>query len=260
MTRFNDKKDKFSPLTADEWLDLLSNKYRRKIIQLCSVRPCYPQEISRLLKLTPRAVIKHLKELEDKNLVLTRDQDRPEGGRKIKYYYVPFKPRFDFNLSNKDLVDIEIIDESEKSVPPPHSRKKLLLREQFSEEEILLIKNNFKEIISNEQAKNEAFIKYKKLVRNQERFLRNFERKFDSDKRILIKIIKFLFDRYGFHKSFTHKDLETGLGIDIEAVDEIITLLTKDLNVISKSGEISDSSLPKFKLNMVENKHKFDYG
>lgn len=104
-------------LNADDWLDILSNKYRRRILRLCSMRPCYPQEISKLLNLTPAAVSKHLQELEKRNLVVRREEVRSEGGRNIQYYYAPFRPRFNFNMASNDLIDIEITDESENSVP-----------------------------------------------------------------------------------------------------------------------------------------------
>ena len=43
----------------EDFLNLLGNKHRRRIIQLCSIRPLYPQKIAEILGITVPAVIKH---------------------------------------------------------------------------------------------------------------------------------------------------------------------------------------------------------
>lgn len=68
-----------------------------------------------------------------------------------------------------------------------------------------------------------------------------------------------MFDRYGFRSSFTHKDLMEGLGIDLESVEEIIQILSSDLQIISKLSSESESTLPEWKLNSFEGIEKHDY-
>jgi predicted transcriptional regulator len=245
-------------LNADEWLDVLSNKHRRKILRLCSIRPCYPQEISRLLDLTPTAVIKHLQELEKNNLIVKREETRSEGGRPIQYYHVPFRPRFNFNLASKDLIDIEIVDETDKSVPETHSRNKLLDRESFKDE-IGSIKSNYKILINHEKEKIEAFRKLRKLQHEQERFFKTIQSKNSSQQQILFKIIRFLIDRFGFDKTFSHQDIMDGLGIDLDSAEEIIQILSIDLDIISKTSSKTESSLPLWIINPIENIPKLDY-
>lgn len=248
-----------APLNADDWLNLLSNKHRRKIIQLCAIRPCYPQEISRLLNLTPRAVMKHLNELEDKKIVKIKDRPRPEGGRNIKYYFVPFNPKFEFNLSNKDLVDIELVDVSDENIPVTEPRQKLVSRENLTELEINLFKDKLRIILLNEIDKKEAFRKYKTIERAQERVMRELESNIGPEKRVLVKIIRFLIERFGFSNSFSYKDLIDGLGVDISTVEEIITILSEDFNLISKSDPQTTSKLPNWKINEIYKKSDMDF-
>ena len=246
-------------LNADDWLDILSNKYRRRILRLCSMRPCYPQEISKLLNLTPTAVIKHLQELEKRNLVVKREEVRSEGGRNIQYYYVPFRPRFNFNLASNDLVDIEITDESDKNVPETHSRDKLLIRDNFNENQITSFRENYKILVQHEKEKIEAFNRLRQAQFEEEHFFRNIQGKNSSQGRLLFRIIRFLLDRYGFNNPFTHKDLMEGLGINLESVEEIIQLLANELKIISENKSDTESTLPKWNLISIEQKNKHDY-
>ena len=114
-------------------------------------------------------------------------------------------------------------------------------------------------LIINQKDKDEAFIKYKSLERKQERFLRHLEKKLNPEKRILIKIIKFLIDRYGFDDSFSYQDLIDGLGIDLETAEEIIAILHNDLKIISKFSSDTDTKLPTFILNKSEDGINLDY-
>lgn len=250
-------------LNADDWLDILSNKHRRRILRLCSMRPCYAQEIAKLLNLTPAAVIKHLQVLEERNLVVKREEVRSEGGRNIQYYFAPFRPRFDFNLASNDLVEIDIEDESDKSVPEAHSRDKLLVRENFTEDAIHSIKQNYKTLIELEKEKREAFRKLRMIQKEEEHFFRAIQSQNDSQSRILFRIIRFLLDRYGHGDSFTHNDLMYGLGLDLASVEEIIQLLASDLQIITKSDSDSESTLPEWKLTEqlmgLRGHHKHDY-
>ena len=50
-------------------LDILGNENRRNILTLLSYRPCYVTEISEELKVSPKAIIDHLKILEDAGLI-----------------------------------------------------------------------------------------------------------------------------------------------------------------------------------------------
>jgi len=57
-------------------LDILGNKTRRDIIRLLANKPCYVTEISDRLNIAPKAVIRHLKLLEDAGLIESYNADQ----------------------------------------------------------------------------------------------------------------------------------------------------------------------------------------
>jgi ArsR family transcriptional regulator len=63
-------------MDSAEFLDLLGNANRRRILRLLAQKPCYVTEISEQLGVSPKAVIDHLKKLEDAGLVESRTDDR----------------------------------------------------------------------------------------------------------------------------------------------------------------------------------------
>ncbi|WP_436933593.1 ArsR/SmtB family transcription factor [Halovenus marina] len=63
-------------MDSAEFLDLLGNANRRRILRLLAQRSCYVTEISDFLGVSPKAVIDHLQKLEDAGLVESRTDDR----------------------------------------------------------------------------------------------------------------------------------------------------------------------------------------
>lgn len=75
-------------------LDILGNENRRNILTLLSYRPCYVTEISEELKVSPKAIIDHLKILEEAGLV---ESYYDEQGR--KYYEIANNVRIEVSIS-----------------------------------------------------------------------------------------------------------------------------------------------------------------
>jgi len=75
-------------------LDLLGNENRRRILRLLARRPCYVTEISEYLGVSPKAVIDHLRKLEDAGLVESRMDDR-----RRKYFHISRNLRLEVNVS-----------------------------------------------------------------------------------------------------------------------------------------------------------------
>ncbi len=75
-------------------LDLLGNENRRRILRLLAQRPCYVTEISDYLGVSPKAVIDHLRKLEDAGLVESRVD---EGQR--KYFHIARNIRLEISVS-----------------------------------------------------------------------------------------------------------------------------------------------------------------
>ena len=79
-------------------LDLLGNENRRRILRLLSRKPCYVTEISEYLGVSPKAVIEHLRKLEEAGLV----ESHVDDGRR-KYFSIARNLRLEVNVSPYDF-------------------------------------------------------------------------------------------------------------------------------------------------------------
>ena len=75
-------------------LDLLGNENRRRILRLLARKPCYVTEISEYLGVSPKAVIDHLRRLEDAGLVESRTDDQ-----RRKYFNISRNLRLEVSVS-----------------------------------------------------------------------------------------------------------------------------------------------------------------
>jgi ArsR family transcriptional regulator len=81
-------------MDSAELLDLLGNANRRRILRLLARKPCYVTEISEYLGVSPKAVIDHLRKLEEAGLVESRTDDR-----RRKYFSISRNLRLEVNVS-----------------------------------------------------------------------------------------------------------------------------------------------------------------
>jgi ArsR family transcriptional regulator len=79
-------------------LDLLGNENRRRILQLLARKPCYVTEISEYIGVSPKAVIDHLRKLEEAGLVESHTDDQ-----RRKYFHISQNLRLEVNLSPYDF-------------------------------------------------------------------------------------------------------------------------------------------------------------
>ena len=75
-------------------LDLLGNENRRRILRLLSRKPCYVTEVSEYLGVSPKAVIGHLRKLEEAGMV----ESHVDDGRR-KYFSIARNLRLEVNVS-----------------------------------------------------------------------------------------------------------------------------------------------------------------
>ena len=75
-------------------LDILGNENRRRILRLLSHKPCYVTEISDYLGVSPKAVIDHLRKLEEAGLVESRTDDQ-----RRKYFHIARNLRLEVDVS-----------------------------------------------------------------------------------------------------------------------------------------------------------------
>ncbi|MCU4924512.1 ArsR family transcriptional regulator [Halobacteria archaeon AArc-dxtr1] len=75
-------------------LDLLGNENRRRILRLLARKPCYVTEISEYLSVSPKAVIEHLRKLEEAGMVESRVDDQ-----RRKYFHIARNVRLEVSVS-----------------------------------------------------------------------------------------------------------------------------------------------------------------
>ncbi|MFT4923058.1 MAG: ArsR family transcriptional regulator [Haloarculaceae archaeon] len=81
-------------MDSAELLDLLGNANRRRILRLLARKPCYVTEISEYLGVSPKAVIDHLRKLDEAGLVESRTDDR-----RRKYFSISRNLRLEVSVS-----------------------------------------------------------------------------------------------------------------------------------------------------------------
>ncbi|WP_435099937.1 ArsR/SmtB family transcription factor [Halarchaeum sp. P4] len=75
-------------------LDILGNENRRRILRLLARKPCYVTEISEYLGVSPKAVIDHLRKLEEAGLVESRTDEK-----RRKYFHIASNLRLEVTVS-----------------------------------------------------------------------------------------------------------------------------------------------------------------
>ncbi|MFW6317750.1 MAG: GAF domain-containing protein [Halorubrum sp.] len=75
-------------------LDLLGNENRRRILRLLSQKPCYVTEISEYLGVSPKAVIDHLRKLEEAGLIESITDEK-----RRKYFHISRSVRLEVDVS-----------------------------------------------------------------------------------------------------------------------------------------------------------------
>lgn len=75
-------------------LDLLGNENRRRILRLLARKPCYVTEISEYIGVSPKAVIDHLRKLEEAGLVESHTDEQ-----RRKYFHISQNLRLEVSLS-----------------------------------------------------------------------------------------------------------------------------------------------------------------
>ncbi len=85
-------------MDASALLDLLGNGNRRRILRLLSRKPCYVTEISEHLGVSPKAVIDHLRKLEEAGLIESRVDEK-----RRKYFHISENIRLEVTLAPYDF-------------------------------------------------------------------------------------------------------------------------------------------------------------
>ena len=111
-------------MDTPDLLDLLGNENRRNILNLLSYRPCYVTEISEELHVSPKAIIDHLRALEEAGLV---ESFSDQQGR--KYYHIADNVRIEVSISPLAF-QVEVIKVEAGEAEQQTFRKEVQAREK----------------------------------------------------------------------------------------------------------------------------------
>ena len=210
----------------DNLLDILGNNYRRQILRLLSARKLYPQQIAEILGITPSAVIKHLKVMEEADVIKKEEEKRTKGGRPLQYYYVEKNIAFSFEMFNPCFFRIDILDTEEL-------RETNSILHQPVKNKLEQIHENFKEILQYQQELQEIEERRIEILRRREHLyeqLRDYIKgEFENAERV-VSVFRAMLEFRG-DKPFSRQELEKEQGLKAE---ESATILSawKDLDLI----------------------------
>ncbi|KZX11455.1 ArsR/SmtB family transcription factor [Methanobrevibacter curvatus] len=127
MTQNNDnKKNDFYNVDMEDILDVMGCRTRREIINLLRKEPRFVSEISQELEIGQKAIIEHLKAMEELGM-LNSSFKKIVRGRPRKYYDMPHD--FSINITiTKNSLDIQITEDNLnlKQLPSGDEWSKLL--------------------------------------------------------------------------------------------------------------------------------------
>ena len=222
-------------IDSDQFLNLLGNTYRRQIIKLLSSRKLYPQQISEILGITPSAVIKNLKILEEAGLVQKEEVDRDSGGRPLQFFSVERNFSFSFDMFNPSLIRIVALVPESNILKQRIKHPKEQIYENF--QEILKIQDELLEI---EQARLERLKKREHLYE----FLRDISKeKFPTN---FVNIFRSMLELKG-NNWFSRQDIEQEHGM-LGVESSQILKAWQDLDLIDV--DTSDWTNPKIKFKL----------
>lgn len=226
---------KETAIDSDQFLNLLGNSYRRQIIKLLSSRKLYPQQISEILGITPSAVIKNLKILEEAGLIIKEEVDRDSGGRPLQFFSVERNFSFSFDMFNPSLIRIVALIPESNILKRRIKQPKEQIYENF--QEILKIQE---ELIEIEQGRLERLKKREHLYE----FLRDISKEmFPSN---FVNIFRSMIELKG-NQWFSRQDIEREHGIKSEETSNILKTW-EQLNLIEVDAQDWTNPKIKFKI------------
>ena len=118
----------------DELLSVIENPARRRILEALAREPHYPLQLSRELGMSQQAVMKHLKVLEQYDLVRSYHEKSDLGGPRRKQFY----PKLNFTIvvdAGPNLFTAELYSREQRGEETPKSEgpEELDLRETMVE-------------------------------------------------------------------------------------------------------------------------------
>lgn len=212
-------------MDSAELLDLLGNANRRRILRLLARKPCYVTEISDFLGVSPKAVIDHLRKLEEAGLVESRTDEK-----RRKYFSISRNLRLEVNVSPYEF--------GTKSAYPASAEMDVgsccrHLRIEIETEETTGLADLAETLRHLEQLDNELSLAQRwvqgRLSDVRERIAESVE---ESDPRILTEILTTLADR-----DADTEELSREVDGPPAVVEEVLRELA-ERGVVSRNGQV----------------------
>ncbi len=221
-------------MDVNDFLEILGNESRRKILALLAKKPCYVSEISYSLKMAPKAVIEHLEKLEKAGIIRSFE----EGRR--RYYYIDRNFRIEISITPHDfktylISETENID-TDRIVEYVRRIQENMSKELSNFSDIYRTLREFEEI-QHHFSRIQNLIN-KKITEMFERLISEIERSIDDDleKLVLLGITK------GINSIF---DLSEVFGLPYKEIERAINKL-KSKGIIEEC-KIGDNIIFKIK-------------
>ncbi len=124
------KKNSFDDMDIGDILDVMGCRTRREIINLLRIEPRFVSQISKELEIGQKAIIEHLRAMEDLG-ILKSSFKKIERGRPRKYYDMSRDITVNI-IINQNLFEVDISEEAlqRKQLPSGEEWSKLLDVEQ----------------------------------------------------------------------------------------------------------------------------------
>jgi len=163
----------------DILLSVIENPTRRRILEALVREPHYPLQLSKELGLSQQGIVKHLKVLEEYNMVRSYNEDSDQGGPSRRIY-VPttgFTVTVDIgpSLFNAEIVT-RVLDDQDEPDAVEEEQDQEMLKEvvletrnevfQIDEELNVLARRRAELIRSKERALNEGYGKLESAIRD----------------------------------------------------------------------------------------------
>ena len=255
---------------SENWLDMLGNQYRRKILRLLAFRPMYPQEMARYLGISPHAVHKHLEQLEQSGIVKKEKIPRDTGGRELVLFHLPRKAFFTFDLANPSYCRVRYSksrwqqDETENwrtiTINEPEISLQLEENEDYTK-----IKTEMDKLLKYQVKIQELENQRLELSHKQEKALETIIENFKNKKlaSVIILLYQGLLGKFGTTRFWSPKDVIEIARVDYDMAFKLIAILEKKLQLAEFVSEtIEENNLsrnPQWKLKNIENTNKYDY-
>jgi predicted transcriptional regulator len=242
------------------WLDLLGNPYRRRILQLLAFRPMYSEELARHVGISPRAIHKHLDRLLARDIVkkkeVARNKTHETAGRNLVYFLLPKKAFFTYDVSSPSCFKVAYASNIWEEHSPQEWQSINISEENVGEaagavDDFSKIHGDMLELFKWQKELQELDNHRFELLRRREDKVRSILSNFNNKQlvSIVIHLFQELFGRYGTSRAWTPDDIMNIAGVDYNMAYKLIDILENKLGIASfQKDEQVDPRKPEWKL------------